>query len=295
MARTCFCDRWLTRAAADMGFRALPALARLLWFDILAAAMVAAEKGRLRFPCPVSDAVSRLVSRPETDIETDLAALVELGWLEIDDDGRGVALPGVQAASARAEAARINGLKGGRRRNGETLEAMRARKQGSLMLPIAGGAGETNETETEPNTESSRAAAKPIAREAKQAADAREETDWVALGMELGDIAGLDTARGRWTCQDVKGWLDAGATPDLIRDVVRHRVSTRKPELGPIGSLKFFTKAVLEAIDRAAPPPPPAIRPASGYEAALRQWKENGAHGAPPRLAEWQASQALAS
>lgn len=295
MARTCLCDRWLTRAAADMGFRALPALARLLWFDILAAAMVAAEKGRLRFPCPVSDAVSRLVSRSETDIETDLAALVDLGWLDLDDDGRGVSLPGVQAATARVEAARSNGLRGGRPRKGETREAARDRRQGTMMLPIAGGTSETHGTETEPNGESSRAAAKPIAIEAKQAADAREETNWVALGMELGEIAGLDAARGRWTCQDVQGWLAAGATPDMIRDVVRTVAARPRRDGRPIGSLKFFDAAVRDAIDRAAPPPPPAARPTSGYEAAFRRWKESGAQGAPPRLAEWQASQAMAS
>jgi len=294
MARSCLCDRWLTRAAADMGFRALPALARLLWFDLLAAAMVAADKGRLRFPCSVSAAVSRLVNRSETDVETDLAALVELGWLDLDDDGRGVALPGVQAASARVEAARSNGLRGGRPRKGETREDARDRRQGALMLPLAGGGAETQETETEPSGESSRAAAKPIAIEAKQAADAREETDWVAIGAELADIAGLDPARGHHSALPVKGWMEAGASADLIRDVVR-RVSARPRRDGrPIGSLMFFSRAVMEEVARAAPPPPPVERSTSGYEHAFRLWRENGAHGAPPSLAEWRAQQAVA-
>lgn len=294
MARTCLCDRWLTRAAADMGFRALPALARLLWFDLLAAAMVAADKGRMRFPCSVSNAVSRLVSRPETEVETDLAALVELGWLELDEDGRGVALPGVQAASARVEAARSNGLRGGRPRKGETREAARDRRQGALMLPLNGGAAETQETETEPTGESSRAAAKPIAIEAKQAADAREETDWVALGAELADLAGLDAARGHHSALPVKGWLAAGASPDLIRDVVRRVAARPRRDGKPIGSLQFFHRAVMEEADRAAPPAMPAQVGTTGYEAACRRWRENGAHGAPPSLAEWRASQAAA-
>ncbi|MBW6399996.1 hypothetical protein KPL78_19200 [Roseomonas sp. HJA6] len=292
MARACLCDRWLNRAAGDMGFRALPLLARMLWFEILAASTLAPEKGVLRFPCSVSDAVSRLVNRTETDVETDLAALADLGWLDLDEDGRSVALPGVKAASARTEAARTNGLRGGRPRKGETRETARERRQGTLMLPMAGGAAETQETETEPRPESSRAAAKPIAIEKKEAADAREETDWVALGAELFVLAGLDPARGHHSALPVKGWLEAGAPPDLIREVVRTVAARPRRDGKPIGNLMYFGRAVMEALDTArARPEPAAPSDWDLYQAeVMRDWESNGRHGVPMSIDDWRAT-----
>jgi hypothetical protein len=289
MARSCACDRWLTRAAADMGFRALPALARLLWFDILAAATVATEKGHLRFPCSVSDAVSRLVSRSETDVESDIAALVELGWLDLDADGRGVALPGVQAAAARVEAARHNGLRGGRPRKGDTPESYRERRQGTLMLPIQGGPAETQGTETEPNPESSRTAAKPIAIEAKQAA-VREGDDWVSLGREIAETIGLDPAKGHHSALPVKGWMDAGASADLIREVVRTKVAKAA---SPIRTIAYFRDAVMEALARPAPSLGTGGR--TDDERAIEAWQRNGCQGMPMTGAQWRASQQSAA
>lgn len=287
MARSCACDRLLTRAAGDFGFRALPMLARMLWFELLAAATAAPEKGHLRFLGSVSDAVSRLVNRSETDVAADLDALATLGWLDRDDDGRGVWMPGMRSAVARAEAARANGSRGGRPLKGETKEAYRERKQGHLALPIAGGRGETQETKTEPSDESSRAAAKPIATE-EEAAAARDTPSWVSLAQDLAVIAGLDPARGGWNALPVKGWVDAGVPEDVIRETVR--TTAARPRAKPIGSLMYFNKAVMEAHERAAPRDglPEAV---DAYDIeVLRPWQANGCHGVPPRRSEWIAT-----
>lgn len=287
MARSCACDRWLTRAASDIGFHALPPLAQLLWFRLLAAAISAEEAGHLRFPCLVADAVSRLLNRTVTEAETDLAALADLGWIEADADGRGLWMVGAKARNARAEAARLNGLRGGAPRKGEGKEAYRERRQGNLMLPMAGGAGETQETQAEPNGESSRTAAKPIAIEAKQAA-VRETAEWVSLGEWIADQIGLDPANGKHSYQPVKGWMDAGASAELIREVVQAKVARASGKIRAIG---YFRDAVMEAMQRDAPPAPLED---SGYHQACREWQRNGAQGAPPTLEAWRARQAAA-
>lgn len=290
MPRSCACDRWLNRAAADIGFQALPPMAQLIFFRLLAAAVGAEEKGHLRFPCSVSTAVSRLLNQSETEAETQIAALADLGWLVVDEDGRGVWMAGAKAASARAEAAQVNGLRGGRPRKGETREAARERRQGAFMLPIAGGGAETQETEAEPNVESSRVAARLKDTE-KEAAATREAPGWVSLGQELAEAAGMDGARGGFNLVPVKGWVDAGASADLLREVVRRCAS--RPGYRAPRSLQYFHQAVMDALRDAAPSPALPAAP-SGYEAALREWQRNGAQGVPPSLAEWRASQAAA-
>jgi hypothetical protein len=289
MARSCACDRLLSRAAGDFGFRALPMLARMLWFELLAAATAAPEKGHIRFLGSVSESVSRLVNRTETDVSADLDALATLGWLDRDDDGRGVWMPGMRSAVARVEAARANGLRGGRPRKGETTEAARERRQGALMLPLQGGHRETQETETEPSGESSRAAAKPIATE-EEAAAAREAPPWVSLAQDLAGIAGLDPARGGWNALPVKGWVEAGVAADVIVETVR--AVAARPRAKPIGSLMFFHKAVMEAHDRARPRDGlPAAEAMDDYDTeVLRPWQANGCHGVPMRRSDWIAT-----
>lgn len=289
MPRSCICDRWLTRAASDLGFQTLPAAAQLLFFRLLASAAGAEERGRVRFPVPVSVAVSRILNRTETEAETDLAALVDLGWIEVEPDGRSLWLAGAKAQAGRVEAAQINGLRGGRPRKHETPEQARLRRQGSLMLPMAGGAEKPTETEPEPGGESSRAAAASSST-VKQAAAAGAREGWVALAHRCAELAGLDPARGGWNALPVKGWVDAGVPEDVILETVR--TIAARPRSAPIGSLMFFHRAVMEAHRQAAPPVRDPV--ASGYEQALRDWQRNGAQGIPPSRAEWQARMAAA-
>ena len=71
-----------------------------------------------------------------------MAASYTTLWDTTGEDRESLILPQVERSSARAEATRINGMKGGARRKGETLEQRRERRQRELMLPIAGGVPE---------------------------------------------------------------------------------------------------------------------------------------------------------
>lgn len=291
MGRRCHCDTLFRRLEEDVRLRTLPMAAQMLWLRLMRlAAGTAGFDGVLRFGSEFGFlvAVSLAVSCAETEIEPALAALERRGLVErIGDDA--LRLPDAEPAAARSEAARINGLRGGRPRRGETPEAARERRQGSLMLPMAGGAAETQETKTEPGGESLRAAAKPIAIEAKQAA-VRETPEWVSLGHEIAELIGLDPARGHHSALPVKGWMEAGASAELIRDVVRARVASAS---APIRSIGYFRNAVMEAMERAVPPEP--VEP-GGYEReVLAVWERNGRHGVPISPAEWRATRQAAA
>lgn len=231
MARNSTCERQLVRAAGDAAFRVLPPMVRLLMLEILAFAAAAPEKGRLRFLGPVSAALSRLLSIPETEVETGLETLAQLGWVEEDAETHSLWVSAARAAAARVEAARANGIRGGRPRKGETPEQYQARKarereqamrQQHFMMPIAGGArAETQETEAEPNAESSRAVlpTTSLSIEGSGGSTAREETDVVFLAAELARAARVEGRR--FDEAPVRAWLVAGATPELLRQAVR--------------------------------------------------------------------------
>jgi hypothetical protein len=157
------------------------------------------------------------------------------------------------------------------------------------MLPIQGGPAETQGTETEPNPESSRTAAKPIAIEAKQAA-VREGDDWVSLGREIAETIGLDPAKGHHSALPVKGWMDAGASADLIREVVRTKVAKAA---SPIRTIAYFRDAVMEALARPAPSLGTGGR--TDDERAIEAWQRNGCQGMPMTGAQWRASQQSAA
>lgn len=285
MARTCACDRWLARAAADMGFQALPPGAQLMWFRLLAAAVVAEEKGHLRFPRSVPESVSHPLNQSVTEAEANLALLFDLGWLEADGDGRGLWLPGAKAGSARAEAARINGLRGGAPRKGETREARRERRQSEMLMVVPDAPGGTQGTEAEPKDGSSCVAAKPIPEEAvKQAV--REGESWVSVGNELAAIAGMDPVRGGFNVMPAKGWMDAGASADLLREVFRKVVARPSYPKSGARSLMYFNDAVREAIAQGASGAAPA-GDADPFAEIDKRWRVTVAHwdhsrGVPP-------------
>lgn len=292
MGRRCHCDKLFRQLEEDVRLRTLPMAAQMLWLRLMRlAATTPGFDGVLRFGSEFGFlvSVSLAVSCAETEVETALGALQRRGLVERTEDGEGLRLPDAEAAATRSEAARINGLRGGRPRKGEGAEAYRARRQGTLMLPIAGGAGETQETQIEPIPESSRAAAKPIAIEAKQA-EARETPEWVSLGLELCTLAKLDPARGHHTVLPVKGWIDAGASPDMLRQLIRERAA--RPGYSA-KSLNWFHQAVCEAIKRGTPAAPIET---SGYEReVMAVWERNGRHGIPMSAAEWRASKQSAA
>lgn len=68
-------ETFLLRSAGDLGFRALPQMPQLLWYDLLSRAVAGKSE---RVPLP-GDAESAAV-----------AVLMDLGWLLPSDDARHV-------------------------------------------------------------------------------------------------------------------------------------------------------------------------------------------------------------
>lgn len=292
MSRSCACTRWLSLAVTNPAFRLLPDALRLFWFDVVALAAAAPETGVLRFPQSVSpsvpQSVSRLVSVAETDAETWLAQLAGIGMVEWQPGAETLALPGaVKATSARANGARINGLSGGRPRRGETPEQARLRRQqGALVLPIRGGAAAPA---AKPNAET---LSESDNQNSNQKSDltARVENA-LALAKEVAALAGMDPARSTWHARDVQGWLAAGATRQLVLDVVADVMSRAK---GVPGGLRYFDAAVRRALaENAQAPalPPGAAAVASPKAEWARQFDAHlnagGKPGAFPRFEAW--------
>jgi len=284
LSRSCLCARWLTRAVTDPALAVAPASVRALFLELVARATACGNGGVFRFLGSVPVSVSRLVTRPETEIETEIESLRALGLLDLDEDGCGLALVGAREASARIVAARANGLRGGRPRRGETVEQMRQRRQGAFMLPIAGGApAKTHETENRTNPESSCATStSPSLKEVKEVARAPA---WVSLASELADLAGFDPARGYHDARHVQGWLEAGATPELLRRVISDVADRPGYAEKRIRTWRYFDRAVIEAIQGEAAPP--LHKP--GYGEALIAWTLGGEQGPKPTRMEFAA------
>jgi len=274
MARNSSSERQLLRAASDAGFRVLPPMVRLLWFELLAFAAGAPEKGRLRFLHSVSASVARLLSLSETEVETGLETLAKLGLVEEDADTNSLWMPGARAGLARVEAAKANGLRGGRPRKGETLEQYHARRerermqgmrQGHLMMPISGGQAETQETDAEPNVESSRAVlpttSLSIDSNSSSSPTAREETALVSLASELAGIAKLEGRR--FDPAPVQEWLEAGASAALLRQAVRTVAGRNSYVPERVNGWGYFNPAVREAMAAMPQAPAPVVAPAA--------------------------------
>lgn len=294
MSRRCLCTRLFTAVRTDPRLRSLPWPIRA-FFLVLGEAMAASENpGVLGFA--ENARISLLVSVPETDVGSYLETLVAEGLL-LRPEGGGLVCPMLAGLPGKASVARENGGKGGRPRKGETAEQARLRRaQPGLMLPLPGAAADTGETKPPKphddddsiNSDSS------IITRAQGQAGAREV---LALAREVATLAGMDPARSDWSARDVQGWLNAGATPALVLEVVAD-VMTRCRQV-PAG-LRYFSRAIERAVaeNRAAPASVAAAAP-SGQVAWGRAFEAHLAKGGRvqdfPAQAAWLAQQQQAA
>ena len=105
-------------------------------------------------------------------------------------------------------------------------------------------------------------------------------------------------ARSAWSGQDVAGWLNAGATAELVLDVVR-QVRGRAKQ--PPGSLRYFDKAIRFAIaERRSAPPAAGPAAPSARPSPIVAWTKafqahcdaGGRPGAFPAFEAWSAQHA---
>jgi hypothetical protein len=289
MSRRCNC-RALGEMLHDARLRLVPLSARGLFAGLLTVMMETQETGVFKFGNRIgtgADIAAVLGLKPddETQVETQIETLLEIGLLRRLESGA-LALPESAMEAGRGTAARQNGGLGGRPRRGETADQARARRaQGTLLMPVTGGLqNPETQQETQNQTggpETPRAhAGFAKQEEAKQAAAG--ETDFVQLGAELAELAGMDNARGSFTFGIVKTWLSRGVTPDLLRDLIGRRCE--RPGYQAPRSLGYFDALVSEAL-AAAPVPPAIVTPTNmAAVAAYKAWKADGAIGYPPSL-----------
>lgn len=290
MARSCPCERLLARLDADVRLRTLPAAAQMLWVKLMRAALASPEVGLLRVGTEARFAmlVSIAVSVWETDVETHLETLRNRGLVETDETAGTLRLTDAAAEAARTNAARVNGLRGGRPRKGETPEDALKRRQGAFLMPLP--------KPTEPNAESSRARLSDSDSEEQSdlsvsvPREGTEPADVTALGQELAELAGLDAVKAAFVFQDARAWLAQGATPELLRRVVGEVAAKARAQGKVVGSMRYFAAAVREAIQAAKAPRVVMASEAYGdlemgaYHNAVIAWQQNGCTGDHPDL-----------
>lgn len=255
MPRRCTCARLIAAVEGDPRLRTLPLAARMLFLLVAEAAARAPEFGVL--PFSGSARVSLLVSASETEVETHLETLVAEGLVRAE--GARLVVPLLAEAPPRTEAARRNGAAGGRPRRGETPAAARERRQSEMMLALpGGGAPAAPETQGKPNAENPPLLLITTPSAQEEGSSARE--DWVSIGQEVAEIAGLDPARGGYDFRPVQAWLNAGKSRAAILAAVRGVVEWKGYQPRRVFSLTYFTRAVEKQAEPA--------RPASAEDAA---------------------------
>lgn len=283
MAKACDCSVILEAYETDPRLLALPLAVRGLWLAlVLRMRRMGLSVLMLGSAVPNLRQIAMLVPMPETELETQLAALLEHGMLVRREDGT-LESPLLAARQKRAETARINGLKGGRPRKDGSPPAQR-----SLMMPIQGGLGEADaKTQGEPSAEGSVSPAK-LAKPAEEKAKQAVPDDWARVAQAAADAAGLDPARGTWTLGVVREWMAQGASEALILGVIGGVMGRARPPV--VQQLGYFTKAIVEAIAAEGAAGPVAVRSAgAGDSEESKAWAEtmrvyvaNGCQGPMP-------------
>lgn len=279
MARKCVCDNLMATEFVQVRLRLVPAAARWVWLMLAKAMAVSDEPGVLQFGSGVGlfALVSAIASVSETEAETEVQNLIGVGLLTRSEDGR-IALPMPQkATSRRADAARINGLRGGRPKKADIERA-----QASLVLPLPGSADE------KPNGNPTRAALvspTTTSTSSSVSSSSETETDWVPVARDACEAAGFDETSGLHTYGIVRDWMAAGATRDMILELIKRRTTPK------VRSLRYFDQAIREAIRMEAVRPAPVAAQPQWERDARRRWNDDvdawqayGRNGEMPNL-----------
>jgi hypothetical protein len=191
----------------------------------------------------------------EPSFETQINNLVSVGLLAKNADGT-ISCPILINSKTRADASRINGLKGGSPKKMQEKEAI-AREQlpAGRRRQITRGAGNEN-----PSANDTTYLLTTVTKEVEVSAS--ETDDFVKIGQEAFDAAGLDPVRSMANFGIVKQWLADGADRDMIVDVVKRKTHSK------VTTLNYFTAAIREEIAKK-----PKSKPA--YEVAWERAYEN--------------------
>lgn len=275
MARRNTLERLQKTIEEDVRLCTLPGGAQWLWIKLMQKAEAACDGGYLRYGPQVGfqfgflASVSLSVNLMESEVKTGLETLQARNLVQILPEQNALFVPHAKAGAERTKSATANGLRGGRPRKGETPEQAHARRQGTFMLPIPGGNAETEKTGLKPNSESSCAVptTTPIS-DSGGGGIAHEppksvSDPAVALAKELAALAGIELRAVMRDAELVTQWLAQGASPELLRQVVR-TVSARQSYTPQSlnGRLGYFARPLEDALQQqAASQPQPTPGP----------------------------------
>lgn len=219
-------------------------------------------------------------TQAKTQLETWIEELVGVGLAAREADGA-VSVEVPVSHDARAVAARQNGSAGGRPRRGETAAQAAARRQGNLLLPVAGDRAAKTQAETDAPTRTTTTTT-TIEETTKS------RTSALALMDEIAELARLDPARGLYDATAVTRWLSDGIARETILAVVRRVVSRDGYDPRRVRTLKFFDPAIRDDVARAEIPvvtasSAPVSDADRAWLAEMRGWQANGCVGESPK------------
>jgi len=246
MSRRCACDRLLELTETDPRFRLAGPAAAMLFVWLVRAAARIGSPGVWPFGSVKETAVGFGI--PEPDAETALETLRNLGLIERRDDGA-ILIPAAETLSPRQSSGRTGAARGGRPRRGETAEAARERRQREMLLPMPPA---PKPPETGSETLARAATATSTSEVAVEGGSGGNPPEWVSLGAEVAELAGLDPVHGGHDFRPVQGWLQAGHDAEAIRETIR-RVAARPGYDGRrVRSLRYFDRAIATGAEPAA-------------------------------------------
>jgi hypothetical protein len=227
-----------------------------------------------------------------TEVETTIETLVRMGAL-IALEGEGYAFPDwVGLASRKALTARENGRKHRPQAKSEAPESLvPGQRRLPLMAAIPGGRASV----TQPTTTTTQDSGSQVVVSPSAATLAPEDE---VLAWEIGRSAGMADSKIRRTLRCVGEWRNAGASPDLIREVASKVLHRPEPPPKGFRSLRYFDDAIRDQLTaRAQPAVVPLAKPESdpieeagrrAWSAQLEAWRQGGCIGPmPPRLEDF--------
>ncbi len=303
MARKCKEARLLGMVLDDVRFRLAGNAAVVVWLRVVRLMEQIGSPGRLHLGSASGSAsgsefgyvlgfhdIPLGLGVSETEWKTEYETLIMHGLLVRDGDVISAPLVVDAPSSKRAEAARINGLKGGRPRKNAPKPDQR-----EMLMPVSGGAVAAAKTETEPETHLARTCARADRSDRSDIRSDRSDPhtgdDWVKFAQEMAEVAGLNPVHGGWDLRPVQGWLDAGISRETIREEIAWRATLSGYQ--PPRSFMAFNNRIRERhAARPVQAPPENITPERAAERRVwlersADWKRNGCYGEPPAPPAW--------
>lgn len=247
MGRRCQCERLLEMLENDWRLKIVGRETAMVWLELTRFIYRFGEDLVLRVDTQLGSPIGSIAELAfalridESELSNHLETLFERRLLVKAPCG-GVAMPPELGLTARQKAARLNGSKGGRPRKDGQPSGQR-----SLLLPIPSNplrkpAITQKETHLSDVTTTTTDSADSDSVSGRKAA----LPPTLSLGDELASLAGHRKSPHARDLALVQGWVDAGATRDLLMGVFQSVLAREK--CPPLPALSYFDGPVRDAL-----------------------------------------------